>query len=253
MRRCSVEIEISGQRYSLERILTKNRNAIARLRDRTIVISLPSKWTRKDKEEIFQNLLKRSVRSIEKGRWTVEGSKRLTFSNGQMLCAMGRTFHVSYAPGEKLRSRMNGNTVEVMMPHGTEDRASEHVKKHIVKELMPEIRQRIEHFNKAHFNAEVRRINIRDNLSLWGSCSPDGTISLNFRLLFMPGPVRDYVIVHELAHTRYKSHGKRFWGLVGKVLPGYEEHKKWLRKNGWAIFSKQRKTGQLTIADFCPR
>lgn len=248
-----MEIEISGQTYSVERILTRNRNAIASLKDRTIVISLPSKWSRKDKDEIFDNLLKRSIRSIAKGRWTVEGSRKLVFSHGQMLCAMGRTFHVSYRPGEMLRSRLNGSTVEVEMPDSDEGKASEHVKRHLVMALMPQVRERVEYFNKNHFKANIDRINIRDNLTLWGSCSYNNrTIGLNFRLLFMPGPVRDYVIVHELAHTSYKSHGPRFWGLVGKVLPGFEEHREWLRKNGWSVFSNQKKTGQLSMADFMP-
>jgi predicted metal-dependent hydrolase len=248
-----VELEINGERYSVERILTKNRNAIARLRGRTIIISLPSKWTMKDKDESFANLLKRSVRSIAKGRWTVEGSRRLTFSHGQMLCAMGKTFHVSYLPADKYGSRLRDNIVEVKVPAGRdEERAAAHVKKHITRALMPKVKERIDHFNRAHFQADVKKINIRDNLTLWGSCSPDGTISLNFRLLFMPLPVLDYVIVHELAHTKYRSHGKRFWGLVGKVYPGFEEHRKWLRENGWSVFSKPMKTGQLTMNDFCP-
>lgn len=248
-----MELEINGERYSVERILTKNRNAIARLRDRTIVISLPSKWSTKEKDESFANLLKRSIRSIAKGRWTVEGSRKLTFSHGQMLHGMGKTFHISYLPGEKYGSRLSGSTVEVKVPPERDDeKAASHVKRQITKALMPGLRERIDHFNDLHFKADIRRINVRDNLTLWGSCSPDGTISLNFRLLFMPQPVLDYVIVHELAHTKYKSHGKRFWGLVGKVYPGFEEHREWLRLNGWNIFSKPMRSGQLTMNDFCP-
>jgi predicted metal-dependent hydrolase len=243
------KVEIKGKSYPVEMILSRNRTAIARLKDHTIVISIPSKWSRKDKEETFQNLLKRSVRSIEKGRWTVEGSRKITFSHGQKLKAMGKRFEVHYSPGERFRGRVYGEKIEISVPEHPEkhEKASEHVKRQIVNALMPDIRARIEHHN-AFFNAEIKRINIRDNLTLWGSCSTDGTISLNFRLLFMPESVLDYVIVHELAHTRYKSHGKRFWGLVDKAMPDYQEHRKWLRENGWSIFSK--KAGQLTLMDF---
>jgi predicted metal-dependent hydrolase len=168
-----------------------------------------------------------------------------------MLHGMGKTFHISYVPAERYGSRLNDNIVEVKVPDGhDEEKAATHVKKQITRALMPKIRERVDYFNDNHFQAHVRRINIRDNLTLWGSCSPDGTISLNFRLLFMPQSVLDYVIVHELAHTKYKSHGKRFWGLVGKVFPGFEVHRKWLRENGWNVFSKPMKTGQLTMDDF---
>jgi len=245
-----VNIEINGKGYAVERIFSRNRTAIARLRDQTIVISIPTRWSAKDKEETFQNLLKRSVRSIEKGRWTVEGSKKLIFTNGQRLRAMGKTFEVSISRGEQFRSRFDGEKIEISTTEipSKDEMIAKHVRKHVVGELMPKIRERIEHFNSLHFNTDVKRINIRDNLTLWGSCSTDGTISLNFRLLFMPREVLDYVIVHELAHTRYKSHGKRFWGLVGKAYPEYEGHKKWLRDNGWSVFS--RKTGQLTMDEF---
>lgn len=56
----------------------------------------------------------------------------------------------------------------------------------------------------------------------WGSCTHDGRIRLNWRLIHFALPVIDYVVAHELAHVREMNHGPRFWSAVGQLLPGFE-------------------------------
>ncbi|MFL6660889.1 MAG: M48 family metallopeptidase [Rhizobacter sp.] len=63
----------------------------------------------------------------------------------------------------------------------------------------------------------------------WGSASPSGAIRLNWRLVHFDLPTIDYVVVHELAHLREMNHGRRFWDLVGSVLPDYEQRRLALR------------------------
>lgn len=82
----------------------------------------------------------------------------------------------------------------------------------------------------------VGRVTIRDQRSRWGSCSPRGHISLNFRLLLMPESVRDYVLVHELMHLKQADHSRRFWRLVAAACPGFREAERWLRKHGSSLF-----------------
>lgn len=67
------------------------------------------------------------------------------------------------------------------------------------------------------------RIQIRRQRTRWGSCSPSGTISLNACLMFQPAPVVNYLLVHELAHTRHMNHSRRFWKLVERFEPRWRE------------------------------
>jgi predicted metal-dependent hydrolase len=78
----------------------------------------------------------------------------------------------------------------------------------------------------------VRRVTIRDQRTRWGSCSGQGNISLNWRLVMMPPWVRDYVILHELMHLREANHSERFWREVAAVCPDYPAARAWIRRHG---------------------
>jgi len=77
----------------------------------------------------------------------------------------------------------------------------------------------------------VRRITVRNQRSRWGSCSRLGVISLNWRLVQTPDFVRDYIILHELAHLRQLNHSERFWREVAALCPEYQTAEKWLKLN----------------------
>jgi predicted metal-dependent hydrolase len=78
----------------------------------------------------------------------------------------------------------------------------------------------------------VARVTIRNQHTRWGSCSRSGSVSLNWRLVLMPDPVRDYVLIHELMHLRHANHSRRFWRAVEEACPWYREARRWLRKHG---------------------
>jgi len=79
---------------------------------------------------------------------------------------------------------------------------------------------------------EYRRIRIGGQRTLWGSCSPRGTLSFNWRLALAPPPVLDYVVVHELCHLRVPNHSRRFWALVERHRPHWRRQRNWLRDYG---------------------
>lgn len=70
---------------------------------------------------------------------------------------------------------------------------------------------------------EYGRIQIRRQRTRWGSCSRNGTISLNACLLFQQPAVVNYLLIHELAHTRHMNHARRFWALVERFEPDWRE------------------------------
>jgi len=77
----------------------------------------------------------------------------------------------------------------------------------------------------------VNRVWVRNQRSRWGSCSRRGTISLNWRLIQVPESVRDYIILHELAHLREMNHSRRFWQVVEEICPDFQLAEDYLRKH----------------------
>ena len=74
------------------------------------------------------------------------------------------------------------------------------------------------------------RLSIRNQRSRWGSCSPEGVLSFNIRLLYLPLETQEYVVVHELCHLWHMNHSVAFWQSVAKILPDYRQHRAALQK-----------------------
>jgi len=86
-----------------------------------------------------------------------------------------------------------------------------------------------------HGMAALRKVVVRNQKSRWGSCSHNGTISLNWRLVQVPPAVRDYIIIHELMHLRELNHSPRFWSQVSKACPDYRQSEAWLKENSGRV------------------
>lgn len=84
---------------------------------------------------------------------------------------------------------------------------------------------------------------IADQKSLWGSCTPDGLISLNWRLVMAPPEAMRYVVVHELCHRRHLDHSPRFWRLVERQMADHAHWRGWLREHGAALHAVLPKAG----------
>ena len=68
------------------------------------------------------------------------------------------------------------------------------------------------------YDFKYNRVSIRNQKTRWGSCSVKNNISLNMKLVRLPEHLFDYVIIHELVHTKHKNHSKRFWATMDKIL-----------------------------------
>jgi predicted metal-dependent hydrolase len=79
---------------------------------------------------------------------------------------------------------------------------------------------------------EVTRVAVRDPRSRWGSCTAPGRLSFSWRLLLAPERVLDHVVAHEACHLVHPDHSPAFWALLGRVRPGCEAERAWLRDHG---------------------
>jgi predicted metal-dependent hydrolase len=82
------------------------------------------------------------------------------------------------------------------------------------------------------------RLTISNARTRWGSCSPVGNLSFNWKLAMLPEPIVDYVIIHELAHRKQMNHSRKFWKVMDVHCPRWMEHRKWLKSHEVALAAR---------------
>lgn len=100
---------------------------------------------------------------------------------------------------------------------------------------LKKIHERADYFEQL-LGVKAKSIQLKTQHKRWGTCTPEGNIYLNWRIVMAPVRVIDYIVVHELAHLRIPEHNQRFWNLVRSILPDYEEYKEWLRIYGMELY-----------------
>lgn len=160
-----------------------------------------------------------------------------------VLNAVNETWSVHYAPCQARLEIIHRPHNEIVLAGKTEDKQACIAKltawlKAKAKPLLIEHLQRISKQIQLDFNG----VTIRDQKTLWGSCTAAKAISLNYKLVLLPTHLMTYVIIHELCHTVYLNHSEKFWALVAKHDPACQMHRKELRLAnqfipGWLVIN----------------
>ena len=82
------------------------------------------------------------------------------------------------------------------------------------------------------------RITIRNQKTVWGSCTAKGNLNFNCLLMLTPPEVIDCIVVHELCHRKYMNHSAAFYAEVIKAFPDYRKWEKWLKENGKRLIAQ---------------
>ncbi len=104
-----------------------------------------------------------------------------------------------------------------------EDREDYLAKKEKARQIATE---RAAYFNDRYYGFHVEKVRIGNQKSRWGSCSASGVISYNYKIIYLPDELRDYIIVHEICHLKELNHSPRFWRLVGLAVPDWAIYRK---------------------------
>lgn len=89
--------------------------------------------------------------------------------------------------------------------------------------------EKLERFNK-YYNFEYQNVSIGAQTSRWGSCSSKKNLNFNYKILFLPEDLQDYLIVHELAHLKEMNHGPMFWAVVSETIVDAKNKARELKK-----------------------
>lgn len=231
----ALQIGRTAIHYELRRSATASERRITVTPGRVEVLALST-----DDDEAIASFLKR------KRRWlfdTVREMERVTaarhavprFMTGSKILYRGRMMSLTVRRSDSERMDISyRNGFVVSLPSW----AGQNLDRLVATELKLWLKRRARRdaidFASAYarrFDLKARSIRVVDLASGWGSCGQDGNVTVNWNLIFAPRQVLEYVVAHELAHLRHRSHGPEFWGYLKQICPRYEQAKAWLDDN----------------------
>lgn len=235
-------VVVKGREFRIETERVRGSTARVNIRGSLIKIKLPLYMSNSSAAKTYSQFRDWAVKRLEKiDHSTLDPKPRfIEFINGQQLELMGRSFTISILQGGRRSSATLADDgtlkIRVAADLNVDERKEKiyHlVRKAISRSVMDEFTLHAKGLNGRHYGFQLNEIRLRDQTTRWGSCSRGtGSISINFRVLFAPDSVRDYVIIHELAHLKHANHSERFWKLVETAAPDCKESRRWLNKNG---------------------
>jgi predicted metal-dependent hydrolase len=98
------------------------------------------------------------------------------------------------------------------------------------KQALELAKQKVAELNAAHYGFGYKSVRVKQMKTQWGSCSAKRNLNFNYKILFLPPELQDYLLVHELCHLKEMNHSPRFWRLVEKAVPDYLRLRKELRQ-----------------------
>lgn len=221
--------------YELRRSATASERRITVTPGRVEVMALTN-----DDEEAVAGFLNRkrqwlfnTVREME--RVTADRHAVPRFITGSKIPYRGRKMPLTVRRTDAERIAVtyrNGFIVD--LPHWageeTDPLVASELKLWLKQRARLDVRETSTQYGRRH-GLIPKSIRVADFANGWGSCGPEGNVLINWHLIFAPKKVLEYVVVHELAHLRHRSHGDDFWQFLEAIMPQYRGSRTWLQKN----------------------
>ncbi len=164
-------------------------------------------------------------------------SAEFVWQDGAQIPYLGRSISLRIQLGKAMPALLNpeANTLVLgLSREANPDKIRQRVHTWLQAQAEHEFSQRLQHF-AAKMGVTYTQLVLSSARTQWGSCSSQGVIRLNWRLIhFHPGLI-DYVVIHELAHRKEMNHSPRFWALVEQQMLSYKEAREQLQKASRAL------------------
>lgn len=149
--------------------------------------------------------------------------KPLTFDRDESINILGKPYNLVMADTSRVKLTEN----QIILPKvNTKSKLIAYLKK-IAKNHINERLKLIAEL----FNFKYSSFSITSAKTCWGSCNSKNELHFTFKLIMCPEDVVDYIVLHELCHTKVKNHSKEFWKLVETCNPYYKINEQYLKKN----------------------
>lgn len=161
------------------------------------------------------------------------------FVNGQGFLYLGRSYRLRYVNGNRASmspKKRQGQALSLRngyfeLDEARRDKAKRDFISWYMRKTEDKLRERIPRYD-TRIGVKVERFRVSTLGHRWASLGRNKVINFNWRSVMAPIWVFDYILVHEMVHMLEKPHSKRFWQIISRVIPDYEDHVRWLTENG---------------------
>jgi len=153
---------------------------------------------------------------------------RIPFEDGATIQLRGTAHTLNHRPDARGVVWSDGTDIFVT---GKEDFFQRRLTDWLKKQAKSDITAQA-HDMAATLGKQVNRISVKDTVSRWGSCSHNGNLSFNWRLILAPSEILTYVVAHEVSHLKHMDHSAAFWETVDQFDVDAKKSRLWLKKHG---------------------
>ncbi|HJM93503.1 MAG: SprT family zinc-dependent metalloprotease [Alphaproteobacteria bacterium] len=162
-----------------------------------------------------------------------------SYVNGEIYFFLGQEHELEIVDGAPWPAKIVRGKLVVTIQKRLSDLERQAKVKQRLHELyqqaaLEEFQTRTEYYGRRLF-VRASDIRVKSYKRRWGSCSNNGELSYNWRLVIAPAAVLDYVAAHEVSHLVEHNHSLEFWRIVEELMPSYREQKVWLKLNGGTL------------------
>jgi hypothetical protein len=221
---------LSSDREMQYQLKRNARSRHLRLRvepDGVVVVTAPKRTPKRLVDE-FVNRQSRWVKRQQNKIALLQSAYPTLDWREQIVSYLGTLYYIRFDPDVEEKVHLKNGAARVHPVTGLERDMQKTLLQWLKQQAKLHIPERVR-FWAASMATPYTKVALRQQKSRWGSCSTQGNLNFNWRLIHFELDVIDYVVIHELAHVRHHNHSRQFWQLVAEHDPAYKEHVRFLR------------------------
>lgn len=230
-------VELDGKRIGYRIVRSSRRKSwtIEVKQTGEVFVRVPDTLSQEKVQLLVQEKSSWIFQQLEKYEMRLPTLRR--YEDGELLPFLGNEYPVHRRVGAAAKAEFTGSSFVITVPDGFSSEDQTLIARDVVMLLYRRIGfshlQEIVSKYAPLANVSAPKLRIKVQEKKWGCCTPKNGIIINARVLLGPKIVAEYIVVHELAHIRFRHHQKSFWDEVERLMPEYREVERILKEEGW--------------------